>query len=166
VIDRDAAAEAVARDGAAAGLDRLRIDVCEAERLGEAVAEHRKRDEGRPRAPFVNARLPRHAARLEVGDVFLPKAAAAAVEVLHIVHAHPAERALAPRPKPAQRRLDVLMLDRVPETQEGATLLTVETFRRAGAGCQRGYFLSARIDRLSRAPHRPASTSARKSPSV
>src|SRR4051812_4552946 len=77
---------------------------------------------------------------------------------------------LAIGPHPPQQRLQVDVLDGFQQTQPGTLAKRIEpfgeAFRLVNACHPERYFFSTLIERLSRAAQRPASTCARKSPSV
>src|SRR5262249_742576 len=112
-----AAGKAVVAHRATAGIDRRRIDVGETKRLREPVTEQREADEARARAPLEHALLARHRPAAQVGDEILSEPAAAALQVGLVGDANSAKLHAAVRLELPQPRLDVAMLQSLPETQ-------------------------------------------------
>jgi hypothetical protein len=115
MVDGHTSGQSVVADRPAACGDRLDIDVGEAQHLAQAVAEQREADKARTGAPLESARLLGHAPRGQQRCVVLTERGPAAVEVLLVMHPDPRQCYLAPRPEPPQQRLDVLVLQSLPD---------------------------------------------------
>ena len=117
-IDRHAVGKIVVTNRAMTGGDCRGIDVRQAKRLGEAMAEQREADEARACTPFEHAPLARHRASAQKWDEILSELAPAAVQMLLVGDADPAKLNGAIRLELPQPRLDAAMFQSLPETQK------------------------------------------------
>src|SRR6202011_3104720 len=108
-------AEPIEVDRAPACGHRFRIDVGDAQAVAQAVSEDRKADEARPGAPLEGARDLRHAAPAQERDEILAERRAAAVEVRLVGDPDAPKGRAAPRLEAPQQRLDVAVLELLPQ---------------------------------------------------
>jgi hypothetical protein len=107
LIDRNAVGKPVGLDRTAAGRDRFRIDVGEAERLAQVVREQGEADEARAGAPLEHTPLFRHAAALQERDEALADSPPAPVEMLLVMHRDGGEPVFPIRKQRPEERIDM-----------------------------------------------------------
>src|SRR3984893_14798430 len=134
MIDCNPPAQSVIRDRAPAGPHRHRVNIRQAERLAQPMAEHREANESRSGAPFEHPRLPGHATVPQKGDHLLAKGAAAPVEPVLVMHSDTAIGRDMPR---------------LEATVQPALELTAGPRKRTGFLCQRSTPPSRSFNRYS-----------------
>src|SRR5215471_10015613 len=107
VIDRHTIGQAVIRNGAAAGCDRLGIDVGKAKRFTQAMGQHRKPNKARAGAPHESPCLSWQPIMLQERDEILSEPAPATVEMIFVRDLNAFERRLLVRKEGLEPRIDV-----------------------------------------------------------